>query len=48
MIAPLVKNLGITLEDVIQFIPRMLRRLYTDSLMYGNLSKEVNLRQMRS
>jgi insulysin len=34
-------SLGITLHDLEAFIPRMLTRLYTDSLMYGNLTKEV-------
>lgn len=37
---------GITLEDMASFIPRMLRRLYTDSLMYGNLTKEQALDYM--
>jgi hypothetical protein len=32
---------GITIHDVESFIPRMLTRFYTDSLMYGNLTKDV-------
>jgi len=32
---------GITVHDVESFIPRMLTRFYTDSLMYGNLTKDV-------
>jgi hypothetical protein len=33
--------IGITTHDVELFIPQMLTRFYTDSLMYGNLTKEV-------
>ena len=33
--------LGITLQDIAAFVPRFLGRLYTDSLMYGNLTREV-------
>jgi hypothetical protein len=33
--------LGITLDDLQSFIPRMLGRLYTDALMYGNITREV-------
>lgn len=31
---------GVTTHDLESFIPRMLTRFYTDSLMYGNLTKE--------
>lgn len=33
---------GITMHDIESFIPRMLARFYTDSLMYGNLTKDVS------
>ncbi|CAF3988520.1 unnamed protein product [Rotaria sp. Silwood1] len=33
---------GITMNNVESFIPRMLNRFYTDSLMYGNLTKHLN------
>ncbi len=32
---------GITVQDIESFIPRILTRFYTDSLMYGNLTKDV-------
>lgn len=32
---------GITMHDVEAFIPRMLTRFFTDSLMYGNLTEDV-------
>jgi hypothetical protein len=32
---------GITIQDIESFIPRILTRFYTDSLMYGNLTKDV-------
>jgi len=34
---------GITIHDLESFIPRMLTRFYTDSLMYGNLTKDVRI-----
>lgn len=37
---------GITIDDLKAFIPRMLTRLYTDSLMYGNLTKDHALELM--
>jgi len=30
------------MHDIESFIPRMLARFYTDSLMYGNLTKDVS------
>ena len=32
---------GVTIEDMEAFIPRMLTRFFIDSLMYGNLTKDV-------
>lgn len=32
---------GITIHDLESFIPQMLSRFYMDSLMYGNITKEV-------
>ncbi|CAF5042784.1 unnamed protein product, partial [Rotaria sp. Silwood1] len=37
---------GITMNNVESFIPRMLNRFYTDSLMYGNLTKHQALEYM--
>ena len=37
----LSSSLGITVHDLEAFIPRVLNRFYIDSLMYGNLTKEV-------
>ncbi|CAF5165934.1 unnamed protein product [Rotaria magnacalcarata] len=39
---------GITIHDVEAFIPRMLTRFFTDSLMYGNLTKDQALEYMTS
>ncbi|CAF3245595.1 unnamed protein product [Rotaria socialis] len=39
---------GITVHDVEAFIPRMLTRFFTDSLMYGNLTKDQALEYMTS
>ncbi|CAF0913402.1 unnamed protein product [Rotaria sordida] len=37
---------GITMYDVESFIPRMLNRFYTDSLMYGNLTQNQAIEYM--
>lgn len=39
---------GITIHDLESFIPRMLTRFYTDSLIYGNLTKDQAIEYMTS
>ncbi|CAF2706664.1 unnamed protein product [Rotaria sp. Silwood2] len=39
---------GITMNDLESFIPQMLTRFYTDSLMYGNLTKNQAIEYMTS